>query len=331
VRPNVDFVPGSWLRGGVALVGVVSLLLAVGMAFLPGLVPTGPLEALFGSSALVLSSVWVVAIALAGMTVYRALEDDHARPSVSLPTLPSDADPDRSEVDTAGDRVDARLAKVRGDATVKSRVEIAISKKRVRERVRELAVDVITDTESCSGRTAHEKLDRGIWTDRPRARVFLGGPDVPDLPLGTRIRDWASGEAFERQVRAALEELAEMAGVDAGESLAPDPVGLDETVGEPDWWTSAGAGAGLEPELDLRSADAFESTGLYRREMFTASGDVAELDLDGPSTVSPDSESEPERNAEASDPDVERSRPTTDGSEPLETSGEVLETGGERT
>ncbi|MUV50741.1 hypothetical protein GJ630_14085, partial [Haloarcula sp. CBA1122] len=47
----------------------------------------------------------------------------------------------------------------------------------------------------------------GSWTDDRRAAAFLGGPDAPDPPIEMQLRDWASGEGFDRKVEAAATEI----------------------------------------------------------------------------------------------------------------------------
>lgn len=54
---------------------------------------------------------------------------------------------------------------------------------------------------------AERLVAEGAWTDDPRAAAFIGDET---LPLATRIRDWATGEATRRQAEAATEALAEL-------------------------------------------------------------------------------------------------------------------------
>lgn len=54
-------------------------------------------------------------------------------------------------------------------------------------------------------------VDGGDWTDDVRAGAFLGSRQVP---LRTRVRDWASGQRRRRQAEAATEEVAELADVE---------------------------------------------------------------------------------------------------------------------
>lgn len=75
---------------------------------------------------------------------------------------------------------------------------------RVRRRIRERAVAVLR-AEGLAPEAVNRALSSGAWTDDPRAAAFLGS-DVT-LPVRTRIRDWASGDAFGRRARAAVDAI----------------------------------------------------------------------------------------------------------------------------
>lgn len=116
-----------------------------------------------------------------------------------------------------GDGIDEAIAAV---DEKESGVQRYRDRRDVHGRITRVAVAVLTESEGVSREEAANMLEDGRWTDRPRAAVFLGGSDVPPLPLTIRIRDWLSGHAFERQVRATIVELAERAGVET-EVAAP--------------------------------------------------------------------------------------------------------------
>lgn len=72
----------------------------------------------------------------------------------------------------------------------------------VRERLREAAVAVLTRYEGYDREGAERALDRGTWTDDPRARAFFA-PETADTALSARIRDAVAAErAFVRRAGA---------------------------------------------------------------------------------------------------------------------------------
>ncbi|WP_267643659.1 DUF7269 family protein [Haloarchaeobius amylolyticus] len=81
----------------------------------------------------------------------------------------------------------------------------------VEKQVRAVALDVLQRSENWSREEAEAHLERGTWTDDPRAASYLGGEAAPDLPLKMQFYDWLSGEAFERHVTHTVDEIAERA------------------------------------------------------------------------------------------------------------------------
>jgi len=157
-----------------------------------------------------------------------------------------------SSAAVAGGRLDTLVAEIHGDGLDEdvSRVDTTVNRRHVRDHVREVAVEMLVDTRDCSPEAAAEMLETGSWTERPRARVFLGR-DVPRLPLSVQLRDWASGEGFRRRASATIEEIATQAGVDHGESIAPTPVGVEETERDTvQWPPEPAADDGDRDELD---------------------------------------------------------------------------------
>lgn len=226
MSPAVPSLGRSVVDGVVFLVGVVALILA-------GVVIVGGpgTDSLVAALAPVFGPGWVAVGGLlvggfAAYTVYeRSTGDTHETPAVDVPRPPSRRD--RGTARTAGGRVDALVEEIQADDLDRdvSRVDVSVNRERVRDRVRRAAVDVLVD-EGHTPEEAGAMLASGEWTDRRRARVFLGD-DVARLPLSVRLRDWASGERFRRRAGAAVEELATIAGVDHDESIAPPPVGTD--------------------------------------------------------------------------------------------------------
>lgn len=225
----------SLVDGVVFAVGFAALVAAVVVAF------GGPLgDPLVGALAPVFGS-WLVGVGgllAGGLAVYTAYERSRLpdpETDASVPVPPSRQE--TTSVATAGGRLDALIEEVHADDLDDdvSRVDVSVNRKRVRDRVREVAVETLTDTRDCSPEAAGEMLVTGSWTDRPRARVFLGRGVAP-LPLSVRLRDWASGEGFRRRARATIEEVATQAGVDHGESIAPAPAGADEVERDTVQW-----------------------------------------------------------------------------------------------
>jgi hypothetical protein len=276
------------LDGLIAVVGFGALTLAGLVAYAPGLVPVGTIASVLSTGTTVLL-VGGGTVALVAMVTHRTLfEEDEDDTTVRIPTPPAAVERDRSDVDTAGDWIDDRLSELRGDEddAESSRYD-SVVESRVVQRVRDLAVDVVAEAESCSEREAHDMLASGTWTDRPRARVLLGD-DVPGLPLRVRFVDWASGEAFDRQVRATVEELAAIAAVDLEVTLAPERVETDDE----DPWVSR------TPETDPDLPDA-GGDGFYRPDMFDDDGSVADLDLEGDPDGGVDTEADIEHDSGA--------------------------------
>lgn len=228
MSPAVPLLGRSVVDGVVFVVGVVALALAGVVTF--GGAAADPLVAVLAP---VFGPGWVALGGLfaGGLAVYTAYERSAMEPTasatvVSVPRPPSRRDGDA--VQTAGGRVDTMIEEIQADDLDNdvSRVDASVNRKRVRDRVRQVAVEVVVDARNCTPEEAGEMIANGEWTDRPRAQVFLGD-DVPRLPLSVRLRDWASGERFERRASVAIEEIAATAGIDYGESIAPSPVGVD--------------------------------------------------------------------------------------------------------
>lgn len=197
-------------------VGAGALAVAVVVALVPAVpVPTSVASA-FGYRWLALMTA-VVAIVVATQRVASLgpTEDGSGESGDWTPVRP----PERAAVDrrrTAGADVDDALDRL---ATSGVGDTERVSKRwQVRERVREAAMAVLL-AEGYDEETAGEALARGSWTDDPRAAAFLGEAVSP--PVGTRVRDWASGDAFGRRARAAVDAVlgrAAAANVVPGES-----------------------------------------------------------------------------------------------------------------
>jgi len=108
--------------------------------------------------------------------------------------------------DMVGDDIDELLAKIDGRVDPYNGLEASYASE-VRDRLREAARQVLAETAEMSTEAAARDVRTGSWTDSRRAAAFLGGPDAPDPPIEMQLRDWASGEGFDRKVEAAAAEI----------------------------------------------------------------------------------------------------------------------------
>jgi hypothetical protein len=185
-----------------AVVGGASLALAVGVAFLPRLFPAGvfrPVSTVVGSPVVI-----VLFGVVAGLLGAQALRRTAADAKDAKGRRPAESDgsdrwtpvraPEKAYYDEhriAGTEIDSVFEMDPDD-----RRELDAGKRTARKRIRRTAISVIAADENVSPAVAAERIAAGSWTDDPRAAAFLGGRH--HAPLRTRIRDWASGEQFER-------------------------------------------------------------------------------------------------------------------------------------
>ncbi|WP_146417535.1 DUF7269 family protein [Haloarcula hispanica] len=108
--------------------------------------------------------------------------------------------------DMVGDDIDELLAKIDGRVDPYNGLEASYASE-VRNRLRKAARQVLVETADMSMEAAARDVRTGSWTDDRRAAAFLGGPDAPDPPIEMQLRDWASGEGFDRKVEAAATEI----------------------------------------------------------------------------------------------------------------------------
>jgi len=128
-------------------------------------------------------------------------------------------DPEAAAVRASG--VEGRFEPPRPGAEIDAeldagpRASTARSDERVRERLRILAVQVLSDAEGWSEAEARRRLDEGTWTDDETAAALFServSPEATDL-----VASFAGIEsARRREVRHALAELERRSGVDAG-------------------------------------------------------------------------------------------------------------------
>ncbi|WP_123537151.1 DUF7269 family protein [Halosimplex salinum] len=201
-RPRPD---RRWLRVVAVVVGVLSLALAVALV-------TGVGGGQFAEA--IVAVVWPgrifvfvfahFALVLGAWSLWRVWT---APGETDEPTLPAPGETEDVNVDLVGSDLDTVLERL-GDPNETVRGWKRVD---VRSAVRSVAVDALVDAgyEYDDLKTA---LETGAWTDDPRAATYLGD-DVP-LPIRLRVVDWASGDPYRRQVRAAVAELAELTDVE---------------------------------------------------------------------------------------------------------------------
>lgn len=105
-----------------------------------------------------------------------------------------------------GDDIDELLEKIDGRVDPYNGLEASYASE-IRNRLREAARQMLVETAEISMEAAAREVRTGSWTDNRRAATFLGGPDAPDPPIEMQLRDWASGEGFDRKVEAATAEI----------------------------------------------------------------------------------------------------------------------------
>lgn len=200
----------------VAGLGAVSLLGAMAVVVLPGTV-LAPLQFTaetvqsLRSFALLLGAF----VGIFGLYVaYHRETDDDAEDFSHGTELPRfDLERARGPTNqTVGEKLDDDLDRIGGMSEGDSSVQYTAYQ--IEQNVEALAVEVVANEASCSVARAQQHVAQGTWTDDVRAAAFVGGPDAPNRPLSMRIRDWAAGATFDRQVRATVDELAELDGGD---------------------------------------------------------------------------------------------------------------------
>jgi hypothetical protein len=195
-----------------AVVGGSSLALAIAVAFLPWLFPAAVFRPI---SAVVASPVAIVLVGIAaGLLGAQALRQTASDAAVGKRAHrradASDSErwtPERApekayydEYRTTGSQIDSVFELEPGESSNRPARE-----RTARQRIRRIAISVVAADENVSEAAAAERIADGTWTDDPRAAALVGGHHL--APLRTRIRDWASGERFERWATHALAEI----------------------------------------------------------------------------------------------------------------------------
>jgi hypothetical protein len=261
-----------------AYIGGASLLLAVGVAFVPWLFPAAifrPLSALVASP----TSILVVAgaVGLLGVQAFResatSASDGEEGDERRADHLTFPKEPERAhyeEYRTTGHEIDSVF-----DADPDDTRELGSRRRKAESRIRRTAITVVAEVERIDDEEAAERIAAGTWTDDPRAAAFLGGRRL--APLRVRIRDWASGERFERWATHAVDEID---AIDRDEQLhvAPDPKSEEFDTGA-DWFDSDSGGFDTESDEFDTELDELEALDAELRES-SDSGDEAERDAE---------------------------------------------------
>lgn len=206
-----------------SLLGLAALAGAVFVVSFPSVLPTvgdGTAE-----SIRVVASVSAAVVGLFGLyTVVRTQESDRPPVKGTQPRnrfYPDDGDsasedlldellePETTQTgtdDLVGDDIDERLTEIDGRVDPSSGLELNYAAE-VREQLRETARHVLVEQTNRSPEEASQAIETGSWTDDRRVIAFLGGESAPDPPIETQLRDWASGEAFDRRVEATTAEI----------------------------------------------------------------------------------------------------------------------------
>lgn len=185
------------------------VLLVLGFAF----TALGVAVAAIPSIATTLRLPDVPRVVVAALAVVFALATHAARKKVDF------RDPEEAVVRASG--LEGRYEPPRPGAEIDT--ELAVGPRngassadtRLRERLRVLAVRVLSDAEGWSEDEAHRRLDDGTWTD-DRTAAALFSEDVNPAAQHL-VASFAGIEStHEREVRHALAELERRSGVDAG-------------------------------------------------------------------------------------------------------------------
>ncbi|WP_424003716.1 DUF7269 family protein [Haloarcula salina] len=193
--------------------GLASLAGAVLVVTVPSLAPAS--GAVAPAALRTLASAAAVAVGLVGLYTIcfepvpdgqAQRETDDAAHEDLLRDIESTERPGNGSADLVGGDIDYKLERIGGRVDPDSGLEASY------------AADVRGDLRAAARRALVRRTDRtrdeavaaveaGTWTDDRRAAALLGGDDAPDPPIAVQVRDWASGESFDRRVDAATAEI----------------------------------------------------------------------------------------------------------------------------
>lgn len=195
-----------------ACVGLASVVAAVVVATVPGLVES---LADAGTTATLRAAIPVAAVGVALVGLYGVVSRDHSErrdsgAPVELPTVDPESKqgPEQTvvgaEIDDVLDRIDGRVDPYDG-------LEASYAAD-VRRRLRKTVERTLIRRTDMGPDEARAAVEDGTWTEDRRAASFVGGDRVADPSLGLQLRDWASGEGFDRSVDATIEEIRRLRG-----------------------------------------------------------------------------------------------------------------------
>lgn len=195
-----------WLRTVAAVVGVLSLALALALV-------TGVGGERFADA--VVTVVWpgrivvfVAAHFALVLGVWSLWQVWTSSDEGNETTLPAPGTTENAGDAVVGGDLDAVLESLTDpDETVQGWKRVDVE-----GEVQSVAVDVLRSDAGYEFDELRDALESGTWTDDPRAATYLGSGVA--LPIRLRVIDWASGDPYRRQVRATVVELAEIAGVE---------------------------------------------------------------------------------------------------------------------
>jgi hypothetical protein len=225
------------LLGGI---GIGGLALAGLLVFAPWLLPTGLLEAvgsglLANRGAVVLLAVVAVlyaAVSVAPIDGGESTESDHEWLDRVTPT---ERAWDRT---LAGREIDVALAGENDERDETVAWRRRYDRREARRQLRSAVVETLIDARRLDRADAERLVNTGRWTDSRRAGAFLAGVPgrgsdgvrPPTLPLRTRVRDWLSGEGFDRNVEATVAELLALRDLRGESRRERDASGSSETT-----------------------------------------------------------------------------------------------------
>lgn len=261
-----------------AAIGIAALSLAILLVAVPWLPvwfvgPFLPLVVLAqaGSAGVIL--LGLIAGGIGGWGLYRLTGTTPTDPSDEAGSIPPDRTTSEHQPANPGAQLNERIARISGEAgDPPSGMTTRIDRRKVRTRLRRFATDVLREAHSISTAEARTALDEGTWTDSRRAAAFLGGNAAPRPRLATRIRDWASGDPYERRVRATVDEIARLASVSVGPSLLTAPRDRIDTNRHMDKYHSHDTISIEETSLPSVSLDTLGESGSGLPSLGTAAG-----------------------------------------------------------
>lgn len=187
--------------------GVAALAAAVVVATFPSLLPlpaSNDAVRQIRSVAPILGAV-VGALGIYGLYDRHDAIDWESDETVELPAASHETTQGREQL-VVGSDIDDLLESIDGRVDPYNGLEASYAAD-IRRELRESAERVLVDSAGVSAATASQALADGRWTDDQRAASFLGDETVAEPSLSIQLRDWASGESFDRKVEATVDAI----------------------------------------------------------------------------------------------------------------------------